>query len=140
MNTETDNSFLAGLLEGEGNISLRLNNQGYFQTRVVISNNAPEIHVWIREHFGGGLLIRKGGPLQQTYWSKYEDITRVLEATFPYLLSKKIRAAAMLLFLNRKQELTRHSSVGDEECLKATAIVSLENQKYRAIKEKEVVQ
>jgi len=95
--TEFEWSYLAGILDGEGNIFLQIKSDRAktcaLNIRVRIANTDKDLMDWIQEKFGGNLTISKGRTFHhkivyQIAWYKQAEVLRILEGVLPYLIVK----------------------------------------------------
>jgi hypothetical protein len=93
-----DKAYLAGIIDGEGYITLRLNGQGAFTCRVNVANNSVALHAWIQERWGQSITNQpnKGSRCIKTEWNGKEKITNVLLDVMPYLIIKRKQAEIVL--------------------------------------------
>ena len=57
---EVERAYLAGLIDGEGTVTLTVPNRGQTpQPRISIANNSFEILEWVRSKVGCGSIVRK---------------------------------------------------------------------------------
>lgn len=116
MPTELEWSYFAGILDGEGCITLSLRKYrkpDSISHRVLVYNTDSKLLDWIHERFGGSMRIhiredhnnRDG--VYESYgrktvyrldWCIVADVEKVLSGTIPYLIVKK-DAAEMVLGL-----------------------------------------
>lgn len=91
-----DNSYWAGLFDGEGNIYI---SKGLHHMQVSITQKRPEILYLLKEVFGGG--VTKYGKQTCHKWrvSSIEDIRNFLEVIYPYSIIKKGEISVALEFL-----------------------------------------
>ena len=111
MNTWTSEklSYLAGIIDGEGSISIEIQSQSFRHNRkcdyyslrlLVINTNLPLLN-WIQENFGGTIRARKPVPnRRQCYrWNLCShNAAAVLAACEPYMIVKKAHVAVFLKF------------------------------------------
>ncbi|OGR83977.1 MAG: hypothetical protein A2901_02465 [Elusimicrobia bacterium RIFCSPLOWO2_01_FULL_54_10] len=101
--TKTERAYLAGLIDGEGTITLTRNSKSQHpQPQVSIANNNLRILKWVRSKMGMGSLLTKM-PKKATHNVAYTwQVNRaggsfkVLRAVYPYLRVKKRQAAIIL--------------------------------------------
>jgi hypothetical protein len=96
-------AYTAGIIDGEGSISLTKNRKSRWPSpQVSVSSNDRELLEWLRERFGGSIIIKK--PRQLTHSVSYNwkltdrRALLLLQLVYPYLviLRKKIRAELLL--------------------------------------------
>jgi hypothetical protein len=97
-------SYVAGIIDGEGAITLYRSPNGYFQFRVSVSNTNKELLDRIRADFGG-LEVRAMGNTNPHARTSYQwsingrDCIPILEETLPFLIVKRKHAELGLEFL-----------------------------------------
>jgi len=104
MNKELDYAYIAGLLDGEGTISI--SNQFYL--RACIRNTDLKVLEWIQS-FMGGAIYPDNRRVKPCYSLEYSSRTveKFLSRLCPYLRIKKTQAEfALSLNLHRHQKLT----------------------------------
>lgn len=92
-------AYFAGILDGEGHISVELQradgkkrNKDYYSLRLVIANTNREVIDWLVEHFDGSLQICTKYPgFKQGYKCVLfgEKLHKAIQACYPYLIIKK---------------------------------------------------
>jgi hypothetical protein len=105
MLSETDYAYLAGLIDGEGTISIYLNSRGYYITQVSITQvNEPLIR-WLQEMFGGNVHnVKNNNPAKHQERWKWQITSTLmrehLPRALPYLRLKKRHAEIAIQFLS----------------------------------------
>lgn len=103
-------AYMAGLIDGEGTVSLRRNGDGKARFPVVHFNSTTvEMVSWAAENFGGrqyAYPARKVGHKPYFHWlsSRGHSLT-VLSAILPYMLEPKKRARAELILSDYRPSL-----------------------------------
>ena len=116
--SETERAYLAGILDGEGYISLWMTHKDYLSYRVGITGNSVELHAWIAQRFGGTTRVdRKYDRCIRTRWMIREEIEELLHAVYPYLVIKKRQAEIMLSYFEKKPK-NSHGNMTNLEKLK----------------------
>lgn len=115
-------AYLAGLIDGEGNIAIQTRAAGNHGTRqrsyinyLRVANTDIRMLEWIRETTGYGTIssdVRQRGNRRQCYqWiCAARQAEEILRAVFPYLVIKKEQAA--LVFEFRATFIVRHCRGG----------------------------
>ncbi len=117
MPTEFEWAYLAGIIDGEGCITISIrSNRKLFSVihRLMVYNTNKEMIDWIASRFGGSqsIHIREGSnhkpdgihegygqkAVYRLAWASADSITHILGGVLPYLVSKKL-AAEMLVAL-----------------------------------------
>lgn len=107
--TEIDLAYLAGIIDGEGCISIVKYPWGHFNCRISVVNTDVRLMVWLQESWGGGLST----PRQvKPHWKptmmwilsgeKAVDLIKELQ---PYLMLKKEQAEVFLSYWELHQRL-----------------------------------
>lgn len=134
--SETDRAYLAGILDGEGNLNL-ICTERCFQVNVFVANNAPEIHKWLSEKFGG--MTRDSytsrTKCMRTEWNNRQAIKTLLEAAYPYLLIKRLEAGILLLYVNGSNGRGQAHDLSEEKILELAMLMKIEHWKRRTEKE-----
>lgn len=93
----TEIAYAAGLLDGEGSITLTNHLSSTFQVMVVITNTNLEALYWMKDHFGGRVYE---GRTRAAQWrlERREDQEWFLELLLPYLIVKKQQARIALAY------------------------------------------
>lgn len=123
LTTEPEWAYLAGILDGEGTITLSIRQDRKLfsvTNRLLIFNSNKDMMDWIHERFGGILRIhiREGNNnrdgLHESYgsktiyrldWGAIDDILHLLKGTIPYLTAKKIAAEMVEYLLTLPKEM-----------------------------------
>ena len=131
----TDLAYTAGLLDGEGTISIQVFNytryaprkkkkgQGVygrktptgFELRISIDNTYLPLGIWLKERFGGIVYIHKGNRLPLFRWILKSEKARIfLLSVFPYLTIKKTQAEVAIAFQEVKNKRIGKSFTSDQ--------------------------
>jgi len=116
--TVAELSYLAGILDGEGSISIlprkvRGGDTDYFLRIQVVNTHLPMLQ-WLEERYGGG-VCKKGKPphahhRQGYIWALHARAAgRLLEMILPYLVIKSEQAAAAIEFQSHLTNYPRHA-------------------------------
>ena len=106
--TELELAYTAGLIDGEGTIAIQYRSRmpgakKYHNVVLQIGNTDAKMIHWLHEHYGGGFSIhRRNGKSPHSkplwMWTACGDLLdSILEATLPYLVTKKELAELALL-------------------------------------------
>lgn len=112
---------MAAFIDGEGNIQVLpygpTGKRKKFQVRIIIGNTNPVLAVWLKETFGGNIIIRDhNNPKWKvaTIWSCTAGRAAwILWNALPWFLLKKAQADLMIL-LQTHIDLPRKKRVPDE--------------------------
>lgn len=102
MPTEIQWAYLAGLLDGEGDIIIAKNGAKTTIVRVRVSNTDLKMIEWIQENFGGHIAEANSNTSYghkiclRVGWNG-KKAEPILLGTLPYLLTKKARLAGLAL-------------------------------------------
>jgi hypothetical protein len=101
--TEAEKAYLAGLVDGEGTVTLaRHHRDQYPQPRLAIANNSLELLEWVRGKLGCGIIIRRS---RRKEWHRDSyawqvqlagNVFKVLGEIRPYLILKRQQATLLL--------------------------------------------
>lgn len=113
MCSQVDAAYLAGILDGEGNIRLAGRGRGKYITPCVqVTNTRYELLTWLQDRFGGSIYRNKESrPTRKPYWVwsvAGQKALHVVRVARPYLLLK-IEQADILLSLKRYSTSERDS-------------------------------
>ena len=108
MPTETEISYLAGIIDGEGYIGIdssykRKNKPHNYQVRIGIANTNIKLLNWVKSIFGGW-VGKKGKPKKSNHKQSYEwrlqakKAEEIIKMIYPYLIIKKEQATIALKF------------------------------------------
>jgi hypothetical protein len=105
---ETDLAYLAGLIDGEGYVSLlrkeeRRSGGYYFTWKFLFCSTSKELAAWVSTTFGGILYENKPGikatkPSYDVRWRAFE-LENLLPVIVPYLKLKRRQAEIVLEYL-----------------------------------------
>ena len=108
MTTQEKLAYLAGIIDGEGNIGINLSKKGKWQNcdnykiRLTISGTDMRLMNWLVENFGGWICkkpIYKKEHKQSYNWSLMcSQAGDVLEMVLPYLIIKRQQAMIMVSY------------------------------------------
>ena len=101
-------AYLAGFIDGEGTIRLRLYKQKRDYPCISIANTNYESIQWVKENFGGSIRTRpRKPPRKEIYTWNIEnerEILKLLKVLTPYLIIKKENALLVLDNGTKKDE------------------------------------
>lgn len=100
-------AFLAGIIDGDGSISINIIRRddwdGYsFQPNISIGMTSRKLCKWVQQHFGGNLYGYKPDIRQKVFHIRIygkQSVTRILTDLLPYLLIKKQAAQTVLEYM-----------------------------------------
>lgn len=104
--SETDIAYMAGLVDGEGTISIATTKATHrFRPFIEITNTDPLMIKWLQKYFWQ--KVRKGEtdlhrPVFKVHLTGY-GITPFLERIKPYLTAKKIQCSLLMAFIKLRQ-------------------------------------
>lgn len=115
---ETEVAYLAGLLDGEGSISVLLRKTDKaFNTEVVVSNtNLKIIELFnpLLPSHNREQQFRNCKKLTRIAYRKHADILFVLERLLPYMALKKRQAELMIAFCKSRLSIKKRQYTEDE--------------------------
>lgn len=108
MKTELLNAYFAGLIDGEGYISIRAQTTGVCRPMVRVNMTCEETVRRLHDHFGGyfgkkAVEVRPNRKPQWTWEATFKNAHNVCEALRPYLVTKAAAADAVLQHYKSKQ-------------------------------------
>ena len=100
--TETEKAYIAGIIDGEGNMSLSKmsNSEVSYRVNLYISNTNKELINWLHHKFRNGVIytVKSVGNRKQCY--KYNLChnlgANIIKVVFPYLIVKREQAKLIL--------------------------------------------
>jgi hypothetical protein len=118
MMLETEKAYIAGLLDGEGHITIQTSYSGQkcMPIRIGISNNNLDLLSWVKERFGGTFMQRRD-KCNTLKWGDKKSAENLLKAVLPYLILKKRQAEIMLAYLESVGEQGERNARSWEERL-----------------------
>lgn len=107
----TQYAYLAGLVDGEGTISIYLNQRGYYITHTSITLTSEDLILWLQETFDGNVHHikndRKAEHQERWKWQISSTLMRThLPSMLPYLRLKRRHAEIALEFLSGRRRGT----------------------------------
>ena len=112
--TDLDIAYLAGMLDGDGSIDLRLKKgAGTLQLRAQVYNTDQNLMEWLQLTFGGNLhqVSRENiGHHWRAEWTWYnggQPAVDILKLVEPYLIVKKVRAGIAIEAWEKRQPTPR---------------------------------
>jgi hypothetical protein len=118
--TVAELAYLAGIIDGEGCIGLRLPGPSVTPSvRIEVTNTDRRLISWLSDRFGG----YSSGPVRPTNsklayrWTlaKRDDVRSLLEAMLPYLVIKDRQASLALEFFSNCPPLPQGPAATQEE-------------------------
>ena len=92
-NSLTDLAYCAGLMDGEGCITLTRDSESNYRLRIKITSTDYSVLTWLQEHFGGSInLSRKESKYNKEAWDwicRTEDQVVFLFGILPYTIIKR---------------------------------------------------
>jgi hypothetical protein len=111
---KTERAYLAGIIDGEGCISLTGRVHGKYITPIVqITNTNKDLIFWLQRRFGGSLYVQNGALRGRKTAYKLVACAKKAQAivreAFPYLRIKR-EHAKIILSIHRQTKMKRDSS------------------------------
>lgn len=112
MSDKTKYSYLAGIIDGEGCLTIGAGRKGNvinYNSVIMIASTSEKLIKWLQQNFGGNYYksSRVNEKWKQAYIWRYlkkKDIEKLLLAVLPYLIIKREQAITLLEFVR----LPRH--------------------------------
>lgn len=145
--TDTEGAYIAGIIDGEGNIALSKKSNGVgnkrgvaFRPYVNVANTNLELIEWLSKTTGLGstVVIKRTHENRKTayrwcLWS--QQARQVIMAVFPYLIVKRRQAKLLLEFFEIDKHQYGRSGIPDDEWNKqVTAYEQIKTLNKRGIK------
>lgn len=118
--TATEFAYLAGIIDGEGTISVRRNQRStgrvYFQPHITVANTSFRLLQWLRDKgFSSHWYVNNGGhSCYKIYWSGYQ-MGGLLSSIRPYLVIKAPHADLVLELIEIRGKQRLHEPL-PERC------------------------
>ena len=100
MTKDTDIAYLAGLIDGEGTVSLQLRKKHLVALRVVVYNTNEDVIDWCQAAFDGTKhkvgRVREGHKQEWQWFTHSDYAAEILEMVMPYLIIKRAKAEVAL--------------------------------------------
>lgn len=118
MASDVELAYIAGLIDGEGSLSLNRNKK-YFKPCMRIANTYRPVLEWVRERIGGKVYIRvRKNPKHKTLFVHYlqcKELQAFLPIITPYLIIKFPQALLIADYLQYSKDLsTRGTDIRQE--------------------------
>lgn len=100
--TNEERAYLAGILDGEGYVGIRIHNQNRRSITPVasVTNTNLPLLVWLKERWGGAIHLKQDKrPTSKAAWIwivASRDVESVLRDAYPYLIVKRPQADLVL--------------------------------------------
>jgi hypothetical protein len=101
--TEEEKAYLAGLIDGEGTVTLVRHHRGqYPQPRLAIANNSRMLLEWVKDRLGFGVIVSRSRRKESHHYSFVWQtqcagpVLRTLRQVEPFLILKKRHARLLL--------------------------------------------
>ena len=95
-----ESAYLAGIIDGEGNIGIQSRGKGHQAICVVVSNTDARLVEWLKREFGGNVRLQAkqiGNRKPCWQWRVYHrQAERVILSVYPYLRLKREQADVAL--------------------------------------------
>lgn len=133
-----NNAYFAGIIDGEGCISLTPNKRGVWNAVVIVASTFRSMLEWIEENYGGGIHFHKRGGNRKHLWdwrvSSKEDISNIIDKVLPFLIIKREQALLMKKYCSRAK-LSRYDDMTAEREYRMGICYALKELNKRGIKE-----
>ena len=103
--SKTDLAYLAGIIDGEGCITVHSTNLGIGGPYLLIGGTDKRLVIWLKNNFGGNYsevnftnIKHKHHKTPYLWHSSLCNTTKILELTLPYLIIKSAQAKLAIRF------------------------------------------
>lgn len=136
MNNEAKVAYLAGLIDGDGCLSLHRNDSGLltFKPSLKVKMTNERVIRWLHKEFGGRVSVwTPKEPNREVMYSwqiyKKADLRRLLPELLSFLIVKKLQAALLLEFVESFSNPTRarFSQVDTDKMLQYARVLQILN-------------
>ena len=122
MTADTDLAYMAGLIDGEGCVSIdkinHKNGRTYYGLRVTFTNSSIEVIEWIKDHFAKHTWHttdhRGKKSIHCMVW-RSDQAAELLRSLQPYLVVKARHAEWAILFQDSLPDVGKAKTTTDEE-------------------------
>lgn len=113
--TDTNLAYLAGIIDGEGSIELRMQRSNSLDLIVHVFNSDRPLFDWIEERFGGKTYdIHKRQRVERPQWANVynwniggETAVALLNRLLPFMVVKRAQAMLAVEAWNKRQPIPR---------------------------------
>ena len=119
--TETEKSYIAGIIDGEGSIMLIKYHSNEFPSPCVsIASTTMELLEWVKKTVGAGVIIHKKNYKPEihkecySYILKFDAAINLMKDIYPYLIIKVKKKRAKLIIDKYKSVTPRNGRYSDE--------------------------
>lgn len=119
--TETEKSYIAGIIDGEGSIMLIKYHSNEFPSPCVsIASTTMELLEWVKKTVGAGVIIHKKNYKPEihkecySYVLKFDAAINLMKDIYPYLIIKVKKKRAKLIIDKYKSVTPRNGRYSDE--------------------------
>lgn len=119
--TETEKSYIAGIIDGEGSIMLIKYHSNEFPSPCVsIASTTMELLEWLKKTVGAGVIIHKKNYKPEihkecySYVLKFDAAINLMKDIYPYLIIKVKKKRAKLIIDKYKSVTPRNGRYSDE--------------------------
>lgn len=133
MANEHIHAYMAGIVDGEGCVTISLSKRNHVTFRLFIGTVDERLVSWLQEHYGGCVHLRKrGGNQRDLYeWSaRKAEAVRVLTSVYPYLVLKR-EQANIFLALAERQSIHDQGRLSADEKTEAVGRIRALNRRGR---------
>lgn len=103
--SEEDLAYLAGLVDGEGTITIG-QNRGFLNPYLNITNTSPQLLKWMKQKVSVGSIYEKNHGEAWEWRINGYGILPALEQIKPYLVVKRLQAESLIAFIKERQLLS----------------------------------
>ena len=126
----TDLAYAAGIVDGEGCITISKSKMGNFQIQVRVVNTNEWLLQWLKFAFGGRVAPLNDNRKEERGWKpnyywylRTEETKEFLKLIYPYLRIKKTQAEIVIKILKMRGKKGRHFSEEERAIVEAQRIL-----------------
>ena len=100
--TEAQKAYLAGIIDGEGSLTIVKNKSGKLWPILSITQKNPQLLYWIKNTIGHGYICRRKRDIYHFYLRRQSLIKDLLGLIKPYLILKRKQAEILIQFCENR--------------------------------------
>lgn len=138
---ETTLAYLAGIVDGEGHVSIT-REDGRYKPKVYVGMTSKDIILLLHRLFRGNVYETStctGKPLYRWHLTKSADLQVFLTSILPYMIEKKRQAEVVLELVERIAKIPPHHPKLSEQELTARFVLYTKIQTFKTALFKETI-